>query len=1006
MSYRRALIGRWSRRERLAVAVLAMAVAFLVGTTILLVAASTGTTAIASEFTPAGSATFHDSPEAARRTAPSDAVVLPMARIRTADGQEAWVIARPSTNTTAARLVGTGEGTTLGTLDGPAERTLIGADTRQTLTVTPRGNRGGFPPWWYVADRETVRQLGPTGALVVSPGAGTDATGPEEGVPLQGALAFFLLGSQEAVTLLGVVATGAGLLVAVVVWSIIRMTVRDRMLTVRVARATGATPGAILATFTARATLVTGAGLAAGYCLGVIAVNVAVNIAIFLGVPVALPLTVTNRTVRLLVPLLGGLGLTGVVGGAIAAWPVVRRQPRALAVGVSGNPRHHSGRQGGLNWEILRPKILDKRALVPTAATLTAFVTVIVIIAAMTGVLAPLSADTGGTITEPGATHPVSSTVPETYVADLRKEGISASGEILAFTVVDGQPFLVRGAEYPAFATVTDAQLVAGRAPERPDEAVIGQDLARTLGVGVGETLTLGGSTQPAVTRVEVVGIFAASGPYEGELVVPLPTARVLSGEPPGTVQFVRATRLPETEEGVEVVRLDVPGGVAANDTVAVRVTVQNTAVEPRARNVTVTLRDQTETRRVRLGPGERSAVTITLPTGAPGTAEVRVGALSERVRIGDRPGIVIEIPSPVPPNSSPLVRVVTRDGQPVENASVIVGNQTTRTDAEGRTRIDLDREDDVTVVAKAGGRTTDRMVQVTPEATRQLQVSLTVRPLRPDLRTRPQIAVRLWNPWNRTLGQRILMTAPGPGLTGNGTVIDRDLTLERGTSRTITARLPRRPPGVYEITARVNGEVSVRTEYRVLGDQRIAAAVASSRGAGSTGLSQAIETVVGNLRVVLAVLLGLAGLMTVGGTTAAFAQAVHARRHTVGIHRATGAEPRHVLGSVLLDALRIGAAAVGIAVLLATVAVGVLNQTGVLSVFGIRLVPEITPVLVVTVLIGPIVVTLLGAGLATLGLLATQPYSLLSTSRGNLPGTGSEDQSERTPADNDRQKP
>jgi hypothetical protein len=123
MGYRRALLRRWSRRDRLAVLVVAVTVAFLTGTTVLLLAAGAQTTAIAAQFASPGSAVFYEDPAVANAAAEGDDAVLPVAAVRVEN----------ESGSARARVVGVagepvpvdrrafrpGNGTTLGTLDGP-----------------------------------------------------------------------------------------------------------------------------------------------------------------------------------------------------------------------------------------------------------------------------------------------------------------------------------------------------------------------------------------------------------------------------------------------------------------------------------------------------------------------------------------------------------------------------------------------------------------------------------------------------------------------------------------------------------------------------------------------------------------------------------------------------------------------------------------------------------------------------------------------------------------------
>jgi uncharacterized membrane protein len=263
-------------------------------------------------------------------------------------------------------------------------------------------------------------------------------------------------------------------------------------------------------------------------------------------------------------------------------------------------------------------------------------------------------------------------------------------------------------------------------------------------------------------------------------------------------------------------------------------------------------------------------------------------------------------------------------------------------------------------------------VVEVTPGTPRDLSSTLRVYPSQPSLTTRPEARVVLANPWAEPANVTVRIDGPGGAL-------ERSVAVPPGGRRTVSTRLAQRPPGSYEVTASVDGRRVRTVEYRVSGDRRIVSALATAGGGGTTGLSQGIEVVLGNFRILLGALLGLAAFMTVGGTTATFAQAVSARRRTLGVHRATGASPRRILRLVLADAARIGLVASVAAFCLALLALQALGAAGYLTFFGIGLRP--VPSLTVTVgtLVGSVCVTLLGATITTLGLLRVPPASLLS---------------------------
>jgi predicted lysophospholipase L1 biosynthesis ABC-type transport system permease subunit len=286
---------------------------------------------------------------------------------------------------------------------------------------------------------------------------------------------------------------------------------------------------------------------------------------------------------------------------------------------------------------------------------------------------------------------------------------------------------------------------------------------------------------------------------------------------------------------------------------------------------------------------------------------------------------------------------------------------------------------------ASASGSRADRVrVVVTADADRDPVVALSVDPGRPTVLVRPEARLALTNRWNRTLTPRVTLEGPGVEST-------RSVELGPGETVTVEQRLARRPTGEYTVEATV-GNVQRRTRYTVVGDDRLATALADSRE-GATGVERALETTFGNLNVVLAVFVLLAGAMTVGGTTATFAQAVHARRRTVGVRRATGATPRQVAGLVLGDAVRVGTVASALAVAVGIAGLGVLSRWNLLTAFGVRVPPVPSLAVVAGIAVGALAVTVLGAALATAMLLSTPPARLLGGERAGDGGpAGGED--------------
>lgn len=966
--------------------VLAVTVAFLVGSVLLVLAAGGQATAIAAEFESPGSATLYDTSAAAREAAPDDAVVIPVATVRLPDGSPTIVAGVPPDavrrfDRRDVTLRTTKEAPTWGDLDTAKPVTLASRDTAITVEIEPRDPRASLlPPSWIVDDTETVRRLGSTGAFVLYPDGGQNQE--RGGAPLVAALEFFLAGTRQALALLGVVVAGGAALVAVTVFSVTRMSVRDRLTTIRIVRSTGGRPTGILGLFAVRALLLTVVGVALGYAFGIILTRAAVNLAVAVGLPTSLAIRVTPRAVRVLVPALLGLLAVGAIAGLAAAWPAARKPPAQLTdTAARTTPARTTNAAGQWLRTAVAPTLLAWRALVPSTATLAAFVAFVALIAAMAGVAGPLAATDGATVTEPDSTHPVNSQVPAAYADALRARGIDASAEILLFEVVDARPVPARGADYAAFASVTDARLVRGRAPRTADEAVVGVDAAATLGVGVGDHLTLGGSTRPALTQVSVVGIFVAPGPFDDQVVVSLATARHLSTVRPGQANVIRTSRLPERagpNRSVGIVDVNVPKQVVANGSLPVRITIRNDAQREYTMAITARFRGQSRTVRITVPGTSSRTATVRFDAGPPGMSNLRVETITKTIRVVE-PGTMTltGLPADAPPGSEPLVRVVNATGHPVAGATVRVrpGNRTVETDADGSARVPLEERGTVTVTATRGEYSARTNVTVSTGGRREPTAALRVSPATPSLLTRPTAEITLSNPWNRTLARTVTVEGPGGAYTHN-------LTLGPGERTTLTVHLATRPPGEYGLQVHTAGTTLATTTYRVTGDERVVSALASSGRAGSTAIGRAIAVAFGNLQVVLGALVALAGLMTVGATTATFAQAVHARRTTVGIRRATGAGPRAVLGLVLADALRIGVVASALALVLALGALWGLDVAGYLIVFGVRLAPMPPPAVLVGTAAAALGLTLLGAGLATASLLARPPAALVAGER------------------------
>ena len=309
---------------------------------------------------------------------------------------------------------------------------------------------------------------------------------------------------------------------------------------------------------------------------------------------------------------------------------------------------------------------------------------------------------------------------------------------------------------------------------------------------------------------------------------------------------------------------------------------------------------------------------------------------------------------------------VMTATGQPVSNATVRVGNRTVTTHSNGTVRIPFESPGTYTVTAKQGGRSAQRTISVSRNTTKTLIGRVQVRPNRPSLTVRPRARMTLYNPWRTAMDEQVVLSVAGNQYT-------RDVSVGPGENTTTEIQLARAAPGTYSVQLSAAGKSMDSESYTVTGDERIVAAYAN-RGAysGGSGIGRILETAFGNLSFLVGILSVLAGIMTIGSTTAMFAQTIHARRQAIGVHRATGASPRQIAGLVLSDALKIGVVATGIALVSATVLITVLAWSGFLTVFGIQITPQLTLTVVGIVVVGELTIVFCSALLIVLELAAT----------------------------------
>ncbi len=973
MRYETTLLRGWGRREWLTVVIIAVTTAFLIGSATLLVTAGSYTETLEDDLGSSATVTHVDSYAEATERAGESAVVLRFARI-TEQNETRRVVGIPpdapreiESASVAWRPATVPQPPTSG-LAGPVNQP--GVDTfRQTpLAVNPGGGNGLFPPTWYVGSAETVGQLNETGALILEAETGGYATA-ENAIPLIGTLPFLIGGVRQVIQTLGFGAVGGGALILIVVYSVTRMSIRDRMKTVRVVRASGGAPRRLLITLILRAVLLTGVGVGTGIITGIATTRGVITAAAYAGIPVSLTVTPTPEIIQLIALLSGFLLIIGILAGALASLPIISCDPAAI-----GRRERDVGEKEDTDFsKTITPTFFGWRSAVPTTTTLSVFMLVILLTTAIGTAVAPLATTSSGTVVESGAPHPLNSRISEEYADTLRAQGVSASPEILYAQTRGREPYLIRGANFSAFSRVTEAQLTAGRSPQNTAEAVIGESLARTLDMTVGEQLIIGGSVSPGVHQLEVVGTFSGEGITDDQLVIPLKTAQGLATRD-GSVHLIRtqagsegvsfesSAEATNESQGIVVTDLRGPSSVIVNESFNMSIKVRNLASRTQSRTISVQVGPQSRAVNVEIAPQATTQRSISFRIDQEGEYTARATGVTRGIRVSKPTTLTIPdaFPERAPPGATILIPSVTAKETVVEDATAHIGNRQRTTGSRGAAIMgvpDAPGQYDVRV-SKPGYTPAMTTLLVDPQATQQVRGQIRVDPETGTAYTQPEITVRVANPWGTFLVRNLTLTAPGVAETrrvempvGNVTQITLGAA-EIGLDDQLA-------PGRYPLALYADESLLARTTYTVEDRSNEPTSInidVEGDYAEGTAVGRAIENVFGNVQVLFLVMIVLAGVSTVGGTTATFAHAVQTNRRKIGIYRATGATRRQILQLLAGDALRIAIPAAAVSFVGMYALVRLLSGADLLVVFGVRLRVPLTLFLPVSLFVGAII--------------------------------------------------
>ncbi|MCD6235497.1 MAG: ABC transporter permease [Thaumarchaeota archaeon] len=141
------------------------------------------------------------------------------------------------------------------------------------------------------------------------------------------------------------------------------------------------------------------------------------------------------------------------------------------------------------------------------------------------------------------ARAPQTSVVPLSLYEKLRGiDGVEAiSPEAVSIAMIGDEVVVVRGIDPSVFPEISGIRLVAGSLSlDGSASALIGENLARKMRLGVGDTVLLRSAFSDAFLEVKVVGVFRSGSYLDDELLVPLYAGQWLRGLPRDAVSLIR----------------------------------------------------------------------------------------------------------------------------------------------------------------------------------------------------------------------------------------------------------------------------------------------------------------------------------------------------------------------------------------------------------------------------------------------------------------------------------
>lgn len=560
------------------------------------------------------------------------------------------------------------------------------------------------------------------------------------------------------------------------------------------------------------------------------------------------------------------------------------------------------------------------------------------------------------------------------------------SPEVFAFSSFSGVSFVVRGVDLAMFNSTGPSfrHLTLASSFDPRVSTVVGVRLLDRLGLDLPCTVPLVGSYSSRVEFVEVVGSFETGTAFDDELLVPLDTARYLSGMPVDRASIIRVgTSEPEwladllSPRSARFALFDLSTSkamVVPGQSFDVSVGVRNWGAVPGSATVTFSVLGTTlASAEVELDASAEATVTVPLALSQLGTHTVQASVtgdfpvvLTATVTVVE-PYLSITCPSRVILGSDFDVLVTDQSGSPVEGASVMFLSQSASTDADGWTTLSAEQAGTADVIASSPGYTeAARAVEVVdasmyPDEFLPYVTSFTLLPATVKESEDASGTVLVENRGNVSGTFQLAV------LVDSRAYATIEVVLDRLASRTVSFTVSDLGVGTHTVqVASFSHGLTVDPWFSDNPDLvQLVIRYGGSNGltsASSVPIYQAAKISEGNVAVAVFAIGAISALLATLAVVSVFSKEVHEGRRRLGILRTIGASSSAVRRLVFPQALGSGLAGAAVGAVLGVASALALAGSGVFMVFGHRLELSLDPALLASVLLGAVLISVSSA--------------------------------------------